>query len=86
MFLIGYLISAFYLWFGYKIFTGKTFGSFIYQIITIITWFSLYLSSVLFIFKSNIYYLLIPTVPYIIYSLYEDRIRRKMKNIIYKKN
>ncbi len=86
MLIFGYIVSLFYFWFGYKIFTGKTFGSFLYQVIIIITFFSLYTSSVFFIFTKNLSYLIIPTIPYIIYSLIQDRIRKRMKTIIYKKN
>ena len=86
MLLLGYIISLFYFWFGYKIFTGKTFGSFLFQILIIITFFSLYVSSIFFIFTKNFLYLLIPFLPYTLYSIIQDKIRKKMKTIIYKKN
>lgn len=86
MLIFGYILSLFYFWFGYKIFAGKTFGSFLYQIIIIITFLSLYISTVFFIFTKNLGYLAIPAIPYIVYSIIQDNIRKKMKLIIYKKN
>ena len=86
MLLVGYMICLFYLWFGYKIFTGKTFGSFLHQFIIIITCFSLYASFIFFIFTKQYIYLGIPCVPYIVFAYNQDRVRKKMKNIVYKKN
>lgn len=84
--IIGYVICLFYFWFGFKVFGSKTYGSFLHQLIVIVSFVSLYMSSIFFIFKSDYIYLWVPALPYIIYAYNQDRLRKKMKTIIYKKN
>ncbi len=86
MYVLGYIISLFYFWFGYKIFIGKTFGSFLYQLIILFMSTVLYFTAIFFIFKPNPYILLISLLPYTIYGYFNYIILRKMNKIIYKKN
>ena len=86
MMIIGYIICLFYFWFGYKILGSKTYGCFLHQFITIISFIFLYIASIFYIFKGEYIYLWTPVIPYIVYAYNQDRLRKKMKTIIYKKN
>jgi hypothetical protein len=83
---LEYFLLILYLWFGYKIFISNTYGSILYQIIIIVLSFTLYISSMLYLFTSNKYYLLYPLVPYLLYFYFDNKIKQKTKKLIYKKN
>jgi hypothetical protein len=82
MICIGYILCIFYLWLGYKIFNDKTYGSYIYQFIIVLTSLSLYYSVFKYILTKNIYYLVIPLIMFILYFYIDNKLKKKNKYIL----
>jgi hypothetical protein len=82
------LFIIFYLWFGYKLLNIKTFGYTNYKISILILSFSLFISSLITLWYSNIYYMLIPVIPFIFVMYTKNKIKKIKctKNKIYFKN
>ncbi len=83
--MLEHLLGIFYLWFGYKIFKSKTFGSVMHQLRVLIMSSILIASSVLYFYLKKSNYLIVPIIPYAIYFYFDNNIKKRMKTIIYKK-
>ena len=76
--MFNYFLCLIYLWYCYSIFFTKTYGSFIYMGLILITCLSLCLSIILFLIKLNNIYLLIPIIPHCLCIYWDKKIRKKI--------
>lgn len=76
--MLGFFLCLIYLWYCYSIFFTKTYGSFIYMGLILITCLSLCLSVILFLIKLNNIYLLIPIIPHCLCVYWDKKIRKKL--------
>jgi len=76
--MFSYFLCLIYLWYCYSIFFTKTYGSFIYMGLILITCLSLCLSIILFLIKLNNIYLLIPILPHCLCIYWDKKIRKKI--------
>ncbi len=83
--LFGIIICVFYLWTSYHVFMGRTYGSLKYLISIWVLSFSLVITVILYIIYKNQYWLLLPIIPFLIYTYIDNKIKQKMSTIIYKK-
>lgn len=75
-----YLLCIIYLWYSYKVFYTRTFGSFIFIGLVLALFFSLIFSVCIYLYTSNTYYLLIPIIPHITYTYWDNKIKKRLKN------
>ena len=75
-----YLLCIIYLWYSYKVFYTRTFGSFIFIGLVLVLFFSLIFSVCIYLYTSNTYYLYIPIIPHITYTYWDNNIKKRLKN------
>jgi hypothetical protein len=75
-----YLLCIIYLWYSYKVFYTRTFGSFIFIGLVLVLFFSLIFSVIIYLFTTNTYYLYIPIIPHILFTYWENKIKKRLKN------
>lgn len=76
--MLEFFICIIYLWYSYSIFMTKTFGSFVFMGLILITCISLGLSVILYLINLNKFYLFIPFIPHCLCVYWDRRIRKRL--------
>ena len=77
--MLTYLLCIIYLWYSYKVFYTKTYGSFIFIGLILGLCFSLISSVIMYLFTRKSSYLYIPLIPHIIYTYWDKKTMNMMK-------